>query len=586
MEALVYDDSPIAEILEGDAVVPEDTPQPNFAPQRLQTQYAPRGLPRIRDKLRFLRRTALSVASSSGDRFLERFRYSIVASQLLSEDGKNRSHTATTNEPPENVSLRGAASATALSFACAWVLHWIQCRLQTLASATVLDLLLDICFAACLLGILAFVARKQYLKFTRQTAASQTARLISLSSDFDDTIKEALRYIQEIEVVARGYDLGTVLPPISRLDGESAQMLCGELRRLAAKSLYTEITQFIYYHNELQPLLSPNDLRTYYHIYELSPDDFSGAVSFANDMSPEAQETLKQLRFLSQLHSFARRFFLVDLLALRTTTFWNDVQRWKKVTHVVKGLADDISMFSSHLRTVLTDDEGDHKMYISEEDMVLSPVQQRFVTPERQQSKTQMRRFENFGHGVRALGAKSRIARDEIAELIARDEAERVINATIFKHYESLGDELRSLLDEWTRGRSAMVLLPATDGRDSRPLSEMRAPLSPSPSLGGLTMVEGSPADALKLLNGDEDNDLSQSAGDEEVFEAVVQPRKRMSMGLNMSREEKIAKLKEGRQKRATLQEQTDNTTNMLRELQMVIKHRPQQRQSSRVTSI
>lgn len=99
-------------------------------------------------------------------------------------------------------------------------------------------------------------------------------------------------------------------------------------------------------------------------------------------------------------------------------------------------------------------------------------------------------------------------------------------------------------------------------------------------------MVDGGPADALRLLNGEDDTYLysDPASQDEEVFEAVAKPRKRMSLAF--SREEKLAKLQEDRKKRATLQEQAETTTNMLRELQMVIKHRPQQRQPPRITSV
>ena len=99
-------------------------------------------------------------------------------------------------------------------------------------------------------------------------------------------------------------------------------------------------------------------------------------------------------------------------------------------------------------------------------------------------------------------------------------------------------------------------------------------------------MVDGSPADALRLLTGEDDPDWGQQKGslDEEVFEAVARPRGRMSLAL--SREEKIAKLQQDRKKRATLQEQAETTTNMLRELQMVIKHRPPNRSSARITSV
>jgi hypothetical protein len=53
-----------------------------------------------------------------------------------------------------------------------------------------------------------------------------------------------------------------------------------------------------------------------------------------------------------------------------------------------------------------------------------------------------------------------------------------------------------------------------------------------------------------------------------------------------MTREEKLAKMQEDRRKRATIQEGRAVTTNMLRELETVIKHRPRGRTSSRITSV
>ena len=60
------------------------------------------------------------------------------------------------------------------------------------------------------------------------------------------------------------------------------------------------------------------DLNSYYHIYEISTEDFSGAVNFANDLSKDAQESLKQLRFLFTLNCRWRgSSLLIDLLTLR-----------------------------------------------------------------------------------------------------------------------------------------------------------------------------------------------------------------------------------------------------------------------------
>ena len=122
--------------------------------------------------------------------------------------------------------------------------------------------------------------------------------------------------------------------------------------------------------------------------------------------------------------------------------------------------------------------------------------------------------------------------------------------------------------------------------RQSRSSDGRRSPISTSPSLGGVTMFDGGPVEALKALIGDGElrDNIDADALDEEVFEALASPRRRTTFGL--SRQEKMAMLEEDRKKRATQHEQAETTTNMLRELQMVMKHRPQVRQSNRVTSV
>ena len=591
MEALVYDESPLADVLEGDASPHYDSepPSPARAPH---PQYAPRGLPQLRDKLRSISRTARSVADRSGDQFLERFRYSIVASQLLSEDSKTRPPSSLPRDAQTlPLSVRGAASATLLSFALAWLLHWLQQRLQDPFSISWSETCLYLMSGVCILSLIVFVARRQYRKFVRQAAAMACSRLVEESQTFDGSAGQTIRFIQEVEVVARGYEIRNPLPPISRLDGPYTEMQCRELRRLVAKLLTTGITQFIHFHNEMQVMVNLDDLSNYYHIYELSPDDFMGAVGFANELSTEAQQSLKQLRFLFQLHTVARKFFLIDLMALRTRPLWSDVQQWRKVSQTAASLVDDTRLASKQLEELLAEDESKaNEGLLAHGEVIASPVQQDFVTPEKQQSKAQIRRFEAVANGVRALNAKIRIGRDDMTDLISNDAGDKVLCATIAKHYEALGSEIKTLLGEWERGRPTMLLPISADGRDTRRSSGLRSPLSPSPSLGGSTMVDGGPADALKLLNGEGESEpgIGSAPMDEEVFEAIVkpQPRKRMSLGFNMTREEKIAKLQEDRKKRATVQEQADNTTNMLRELQMVIKHRPDQRQNTRITSI
>ncbi len=151
--------------------------------------------------------------------------------------------------------------------------------------------------------------------------------------------------------------------------------------------------------------------------------------------------------------------------------------------------------------------------------------------------------------------------------------------------YESIGIDLKALMQEWEEGKAALTL---NIDRNEQRLSAMSGVLSPTTSLSGLTAVEeGSAMDALKILNGEKPSrsslDLSSSDA-EEIFEAVALPRKRSSL----TREERIAKMKEDRVKRESIKSKSEANTHMLRELESVINMRPRGKTSStrRITSI
>jgi hypothetical protein len=107
-----------------------------------------------------------------------------------------------------------------------------------------------------------------------------------------------------------------------------------------------------------------------------------------------------------------------------------------------------------------------------------------------------------------------------------------------------------------------------------------------------LTSVEeGSPSDALRALNGFDTKRSSaefSSSDMEEVFEAVAIPKPRSTL----TREERIVKMKEDRQKRESMRDKAEANTHMLRELESVINLRPRSRvapstpRTPRITSI
>lgn len=147
------------------------------------------------------------------------------------------------------------------------------------------------------------------------------------------------------------------------------------------------------------------------------------------------------------------------------------------------------------------------------------------------------------------------------------DDSEEVteIGSNLMSQFESIGADLRMLMHEWENGKAALA---SNIDKNEKRISESMT--SPTLSLSGRTAVEGSPSDALRALNG-------EMSSDDEIFEAIAAPRQRSSL----TREQRMAKMKEERVKAGTIRENREANTHMLRELETVIGLRER-----RVTSI
>ncbi len=197
-----------------------------------------------------------------------------------------------------------------------------------------------------------------------------------------------------------------------------------------------------------------------------------------------------------------------------------------------------------------------------------------------------MRKLNSLSSGIRGLQAKLHVLREE-SDKNLNDTVEDVseLGTNLLIQYESIGIDLKALMQEWEEGKTALTL---NIDRNERRVSGMSGVLSPTTSLSGFTAVEeGSAMDALKILNGEKPlrSSLDLSSSDvEEIFEAVALPRKRSSL----TREERIAKMKEDRVRRESVKSKSEANTHMLRELESVINMRPKGKPSStrRITSI
>ena len=159
------------------------------------------------------------------------------------------------------------------------------------------------------------------------------------------------------------------------------------------------------------------------------------------------------------------------------------------------------------------------------------------------------------------------------------------ISHSLREQYEGLGTDLESLMRAWEAGKQALAHdISKSERRMSQPnspdpkrashrsvssndstlapVSEMRDTFAPFPSHGQI------PLSPPVTEDGSEDHST-----EDEVFEALSSPRTRDRSSL--TREERISKMKEDRERFALAKEKREASTSMVKELQSVIKLRP-----------
>lgn len=385
------------------------------------------------------------------------------------------------------------------------------------------------------------------------------------------------------------------MPPVSRLEENAQTRRCMRLRRALSESLFSLLERYIQAQKILQPLAESTSLEKYYDIYEISFEELLDAQAGLRERGAEDQYSLRSLRTLFGRLYTVRKSILCCLLALSADGGSSDIPRWSAAVEEMRDLAtvtgNNVTRISNILNeqdrmTNLSSSGEIHRLTSVGDIIPPSPLPN--ASPSRDSFRAQFRKLNSLSQSIRALHAKMHVIREESDASLEQKGNESDLMTSLMAQYESIGADIRGLLQEWEAGKSALIAgfeRSSSSDRSSRPTSSLKSPMSPTFSLSGSTEVEGSPADALKLLEGDSQPYLNPdyNMDDEEVFEAIALPvRKRASL----TREERIARVKEDRAKQAAAREKTDANTNMLKELETVIKHRPRTIAAHRVTSI
>lgn len=418
-------------------------------------------------------------------------------------------------------------------------------------------------------------ATRKWLQHLRHRAINTASVLVANLQTFDTASSSALMLIQEVELVSRGYRLSTPLPPITRLDEKGQSRRCARLRRSLKNAFAAALPALLEECATLRSLVEPDDLERYLDVYDITSQDMQEAFLGYSEGEFEDGETLKALRILQYRLISIRRILLCSLLALEAEGDKSDFHRWRTATESMKHIAEMSGAWCEKFNKILSEEE---------QFTMPSPQPQRAPTlsPDKERLRTQVRKLSALSSGIRGLQAKMQILREESNKSLEESSDVNELGTHLMAQYDSIGADLKSLMQAWEAGKAALALNIDRAERRISQASSNGGLRSPVPSLGGLTAVDedGTPSDALRALNGEpilpghkhsSSSGISASESDEEIFEAIAMPRQRTTM----SREERMFKMQEDRVRQATLKEQRESNSNMLKELESVISLRP-----------
>jgi len=156
------------------------------------------------------RAVATAVDRADNAKFLEQFRYTIIASQLLSGHSVLGPHRPSRHDHahPDNDEVPvptsagivvTAVGAIAVAFLISWAYEGGYSHLTKKRFF----------FAIGLIAVATVLAhayiRQQWLRYVRESALKEMTTFVTRSQDFDSASSAAVALIQEVELVSRGY---------------------------------------------------------------------------------------------------------------------------------------------------------------------------------------------------------------------------------------------------------------------------------------------------------------------------------------------------------------------------------------------
>lgn len=551
----------------------------NKIPNSLSLKIGTTGTTTPKKRLSSLQDGATAVASkldqADNSRFIEQFRYTIVASQLLSGHSILGQHASMQSsmmmqgpgsQDPNIPSETGLLFTAVGALSVAWFISWLYGGgIANLTKKRVVVFI--VIFAGAGLASQAYI-RQQWLRYVRGQTLVEISTFVSKAQDFDSASNAAVALIQEVELVSRGYRLSAPLPPISRIEDRSQTRRCTRLRKALRRCFGDVISQYEQAASAIKGFSEQLDLERYYDIYDISDLDMSDALQGYTEKEFEDMESLRTLKVVASRFHIMRKMFLCALLSMEAKGDESDFLRWSTVVESLRMLNEATTLSYERLKSILSEEQSFTAPNLTADKGPLSPGRERW--------RSQLRKLNSLTTGIRGLQAKMTLLREESDRALNEASDVSELGPNLMAQYESIGQDLKLLQRAWEDGKAALA---SGIDRNEKRLSSISGMMSPAISLSGLTTVEensgGSVSDALRALTGESPDgfDFASTSGEsEEIFEAVATPLRPKSL---LTRDERIAKMREDRERRAEMKEKTDASRGMLKELEMVINLRP-----------
>ncbi len=324
------------------------------------------------------------------------------------------------------------------------------------------------------------------------------------------------------------------------------------------------------------------DLEKYHDIYDISDFDISDAMRGFSDKEFDDPESLRSLKIAAARFHIIRKLLLCSLLAFEAAGDNTDFLRWSTGVEGLKALNEVTSQSFEGVRRILSEEESKQAVQSSSCSLILIfpafpviPESKLPLSPNREKRRSQFMKLNSLSMGIRGLQAKLALLREESERTLNEAEDVSELGPNLMSQYESIGQDLKMLTQAWEEGKASLA---SGIDRNEKRLSSISTLLSPASSLSGLTTVEeGGALEALRALTGESPRSSSYGSpkrdlDEAEVFEAVSLPSRTRSL---LTREERIIKMKEDRDRREVAREKSEASRGMLRELETVINLRP-----------